>query len=82
MRGYSSTIPSFRNESSEIRAMRNNTILTCDDYNGEKRNFIVVDEANLRTHSGTDVETSYNNHWIVDFPAKTEKRTCISMDIS
>ncbi len=74
MVSYHSGIPTFRDETSTISSMFNNTILTCDNYNSEKRNFIVVDEVGIRDHFGSSVETAYNNHWITDFPSKTEKQ--------
>jgi len=73
MVSYHSGIPTFRDETSTISSMLNNTILMCNNYNSEKRNFIVVDEVSIRNNFGADVETAYNNHWIVDFPKKTEK---------
>ena len=61
-----STIPSFNDETSYISPMLNNTILFCEDFNGARHNFIVVDETSL-VASGwtTTVQTAYDNQWIV-----------------
>jgi len=64
-----STIPSFNTETSLISPMLNRTILFCEDFNSERRNFIVVDETSLVASGGsTTVQTAYDNLWIVDFP--------------
>jgi len=64
-----STIPSFNNETSQISPMLNRTILFCENFNGERHNFIVVDETSLVAAGGnTTVQTAYDNLWIVEFP--------------
>lgn len=62
-----SSIPTFATESSTINQLRNGTILFCDNYNGERKNFIVVDENSLRTNFPSTVETAFTNGWIEEF---------------
>jgi len=67
-----STIPSFNTENSIITNMVNNTILFCQSFNTERRNFVVVDESGLIGNgNNTSVQTAFNNGWIVDFPNTT-----------
>ena len=69
------TIPSFRTHKSYIGYMANNVILFCEDYIGERRNFIVVDSLSITADGNdTSVETAYINGWIIDFPNVPDKR--------
>ena len=62
-----STVPTFNYENSLISNMDNNTILFCDSFNGDRKNFIVVDKAAIVANGATTVETAYDNGWIKDF---------------
>jgi len=63
-----STIPTFNTESStRLNGLINNQILFCLNYLGQRRNFITVDEVSIN-NKNIDVQTAYNNKWIVDFP--------------
>ncbi len=73
MVSYHSSLPTFRNELSTISSMLNNTILVCDSFNNERRNFIVVDEVSIRNNFGASVQTAYDNKWIIDFGASTKQ---------
>ena len=63
-----STIPTyFDKTSSKLNGLSNNQILICNNYNGDRKNLIVVNEAAIDADT-YDVETCYDNGWIVDFP--------------
>jgi len=69
-----STVPTFNDDTSIISNMDNATILFCDSFSGNRRNFIVVDKASIVANGDTTVDTAYTNGWIEDFPGNSKNR--------
>ena len=71
-----STIPSFNTEASFISPMKNGTVLFCESFNTERKNFIVVDQASIIADSiafgETTVQKAYDNGWITEFGTSTD----------
>ena len=73
-----STVPTFINENSYITPMENNTILFCQSFNTERKNFIVVDYnailADVQANGSCTVQKAFTNGWITEFPNNTDNK--------